>query len=127
MKLLNTDFLGATASTMCMMHCLATPFLFIAKSCTTAACIDAPYWWYWIDFIFLSISFFAVYKTTKTNNYPSINYALWISWSVLFFIILNEYLKLLTIPEITIYFPGISLVILHLYQLKYCMWKSTDY
>ncbi len=31
-----SDIVGAVASGLCALHCIATPFLFIAQSCSTS-------------------------------------------------------------------------------------------
>jgi|GEM_PF-3179353 len=51
-RILNADFIGAMSSGLCLMHCLATPFLFIAKACTATCCADTPSWWQLIDYLF---------------------------------------------------------------------------
>ena len=33
---LSSDLIGASASTLCTIHCLATPFIFFASTCTKA-------------------------------------------------------------------------------------------
>ena len=47
---INSDIIGASASTLCTIHCLATPFIFFASTCTQSCCASAPSWWVWIDF-----------------------------------------------------------------------------
>jgi len=118
--MLKVDGIGMTASLLCMAHCIATPFLFIAKSCSVSCCDASPTWWSWLDYLFLVVSFFAVWQTSKTTSKRWIRYALWVSWLLLFAIIVNEKLQLLPLPETTIYFPAVALVGLHFYNLKYC-------
>jgi len=65
-----SDFLGAVASSLCVIHCLG------------------------------------------------------ISWSTLFLLLLNEKLKLISLPEIAIYITGITLAALHIYNLKFCKCKT---
>ena len=64
---INSDLIGASASTLCTIHCLATPFLFLASTCSKSCCSGAPSWWLWLDYGFLIISFFAVYSSTKST------------------------------------------------------------
>lgn len=117
-----SDIFGATASFLCLIHCIATPFLFIAH----ASCIhdEVPSLWKSLDYIFLGVSFLAIYWSVKTTSKKWIKFALWASWGFLFLIILNEKIHLLSIPEYFIYFPSISLVFFHYYNLKYCKCKS---
>ncbi|MEO1032504.1 MAG: MerC domain-containing protein [Bacteroidota bacterium] len=116
----NSDIIGAFASSLCLIHCLATPFIFIAHAGTAACCADAPSWWKGIDLLFIGVSFFAVYWSTKNSSKPWMVNALWVSWIGLCLVIGNEKLHLLALPESIIYVPAIALVVLHLYNKKYC-------
>lgn len=117
---LKADTTGIIASTLCMIHCIATPFIFLAQSCTISCCSDAPSWWKWIDVAFLLISLFAIAHTSKQTTKIWVKSALWISWSLLLIIILNEQLQLLSLFKNAIFIPALMLVALHLYNLKYC-------
>ena len=114
------DVLGTLASSLCLIHCIATPFIFIAKSCSASCCSATPLWWRFIDYLFLVISFAAIYWTTKSTTLSWIKPILWFSWFMLFVIIINEKIGLLSLPDTIIYVPAISLVMLHLYNKKYC-------
>lgn len=117
---------GALASALCMVHCIATPFLFIAHTCAAGGCANTPIWWKGLDYLFLVIAFFAIYRSAKTTSQPLIKYGLWTSWVVLGFALLNEHLNLISLPEFAIYIPTIALVILHLYNHKYCQCKTDN-
>ena len=121
-----TDNIGILASTLCMIHCLATPFLFIAKSCSASCCEASPNWWSSLDFIFLIVSFFAIYQSNKNSSKTYIKYALWVSWTVLFAVLLNEKFQIIALVESAIYIPAILLVFLHIYNLKYCQCKTEN-
>lgn len=115
-----TDLVGAVASGLCLIHCVATPFIFVVQSCSATCCEASPLWWKWIDYIFLIISFFAVYQSSHNTNKIWIGRALWISWFILFGILLNERFGITDTPTYLIYIPAITLIILHLYSNKYC-------
>lgn len=119
-----SDKVGALASSLCMIHCVATPFVFIAQTCSSACCSSAPDWWIWIDYFFLAISFFAVYRSTQTTSKKYIKIALWISWIALFIAIVNERFLFVHLPHTFKYIAGISLVVIHLYNLKYCQCEN---
>lgn len=121
---LKPDNIGALASGLCLIHCLATPLLFLTQACHLNGCHDAPAWWKGIDYFFLIISFFAVYRSVKTTSNKNLAIALWVSWSALCFIILNETFSVIALPEYTIYIAALSLVALHLYNLRYCQCKD---
>ncbi len=122
MKMINlkSDVIGIAASALCMVHCIVTPFVFIAKTCSDVCCASAPTWWSWIDLSFLVISFFAIMHAVKHTSKQWMKYAMWTSWSFLLIVIANEQLELFTLFENAIYLPGLSLVALHFYNLKYC-------
>ncbi len=115
-----SDVLGAAASGLCLIHCLATPLLFIAQSCSMTCCEASPSWWSSLDYVFLIISFFAILRSNQTTSKVVIGRALWVSWGVLAFIILNERFDFIPLPEYAIYIPALALIILHLYNQKYC-------
>ncbi|MDA9907632.1 MerC domain-containing protein [Flavobacteriaceae bacterium] len=71
------DTIGAVASTLCVIHCLLTPILFAVQSYTAVHSEVAPLWWKNLDFIFITISFFAINQSTKNSSKKSIQYALW--------------------------------------------------
>lgn len=113
------DELGAVASGLCLIHCVATLFLFIVQSCSVGGCIETPVWWKFIYYIFLVISFFAIYRSTQTTASKWIKPALCMSWGLLCLIIINEKIAWFSIPEYGIYIPAIALITLHSDNRKY--------
>ena len=81
MKILNftssSDIIGASASAMCFIHCLVTPFLFVAYSNTVIIENTYPWWWGILDIVFLLISLFAVYWSTYNTSKQFIKYTFW--------------------------------------------------
>ena len=120
------DSLGALASGLCMIHCIATPFLFIASACTVSCCSATPLWWQWIDYAFLGISLFAVINVSKSSSNKFIKYGLWISWIGLFLFLLNAKFLWFSIPTNLKYVPALSLVTLHLYNLRFSKCKNDE-
>ena len=114
------DNIGIVAGFLCAIHCIATPFLFIAKACTATCCSDAPSWWLIIDYLFLIISFMAIFFTSKNLTIKWLKNAFWISWIVLLFTIANHSINIISLPKNSIYIPSILIVILHFYNLQFC-------
>ena len=123
---MSSDLIGATASTLCTIHCMATPFLFFASTCTKSCCNSAPLWWIWIDYAFLFISLFAVYKSTKNSSKFWINVILWSSWMALSFFIFMEQNTQLNLSDYYKYSSALSLAFFHVYNLKYCQCESEN-
>ncbi len=123
---INSDLIGASASTLCTIHCLATPFIFVASACTHSCCASAPTWWTAIDYIFLIISFFAVYRSTKTTSKTWIKPTLLISWIALFSFIILEHNSSIILSDLFKYSSALSLAGFHIYNMKYCQCKNDD-
>ena len=122
-KVIKSDNLGAFASGLCLIHCIATPFIFVAHTCS-ASCSGAPTWWSIVDYVFIAVSFLAIYWSVQTTSKDWVKYSLWASWAILLFVIINERLELISLMEQAIYVPALSLITLHLYNQKYC--QCTD-
>ncbi|KGL63471.1 hypothetical protein PHEL85_0507 [Polaribacter sp. Hel1_85] len=88
-------------------------------------CDGAPSWWKIIDYFFLVISFFAVYRSTQTTSSKWVKPALWFSWFTLFIIIINEKVAWFSLNEKAIYVSALALILLHLYNKKYCQCNTT--
>ncbi|MDC3301222.1 MerC domain-containing protein [Flavobacteriaceae bacterium] len=114
------DTIGAIVSTLCVVHCLLTPLLFVAQSYTATHSHEAPFWWKNLDYLFILISVIAVYESTKKSTNKLIKAGLWMSWIMLFLLILNEKLVWIELDEIITYSVALTLSILHIYNLNYC-------
>lgn len=119
-----SDSLGAVLGSLCLIHCIVTPFLFVAQACSSSCCDESPVWWQSMDYIFLALSFFAVYYSGRKSNKTIVKFALWISWLGLFVTVMNEKLAIVTLPEIYKHIIALTLVTLHLYNQKYCQCKD---
>ena len=118
---LRSDVLGTIASSLCLLHCLATP-LFFTLDFTTSIVGAKKYslWWGSLDILFISISLLAVFWSARNTSKQWMKYALWISWAMLAAIILNEKFHIIELVVELIYLPSIALVFLHIYNRKYC-------
>jgi len=128
MKLIikNSDSIGAVTSGLCMLHCFATPFLFLSQSSLIFISIDFTLSWFLLNYIFLSVSFLAIYYSVKNSTNIFIKIFLYLFWAVLSGLIINESLEIFSIPEAATYFSASSLICLHIYNLKYCRCDNED-
>lgn len=114
-----SDLFGAIASALCLIHCIITPFLFIAHSCS-ASCAASPTWWKALNYLFLGIALVAIYYTNKNISKQWVKTSFYVCWVLLLFVILNETQGFVSIPEWVNYIPPVALIGLHLYSRKYC-------
>jgi len=121
-----SDIVGAFASGLCVVHCLLTPFLFVAQTCPISGCCeaDSPSWWSSLDYIFIGITFFAVYFSARKSSRTWVKYALYASWVVLSLLVINEKMAFAAIAEPWKYAAAFTLIGLHYYNLRY--WKCED-
>lgn len=121
----NSDYSGAIASTLCLLHCMATPFLFFAQSTSFKnLCHTAPAWWQAIDYLFLVITFFAVRQSSNNSSKEFMKYILYGTWAALTLLTLNENIHLFNVTVFLKYMAALSLISAHLYNLKFCQCKG---
>ena len=120
----SADNVGMASSSLCLVHCILTPFIFIAQACSVSCCANSPTWWKAIDFIFLIISFAAVYFAAKNSSKSWVRITLYALFGLLSLFIINEHAGNLQLPRLMFYTPAFLLFALHLYNKKYC--QCTD-
>lgn len=120
------DSLGAIAGILCLIHCIATPFLFVAMAGSATHIAEAPIWWTSISYLFIFISFIAVFRTVQTTSRSFMKPLFWISWLLLSFVLINEQFYWFQIAEIFSYAAASLLIGLHVYNLKFCQCKEND-
>ncbi len=114
----NSDYLGVISSLVCLAHCILTPLLFLSQA--TIVSHEVPMIWQLLNYIFITLSFIAVYFSSKKTTKIFIKMGFWINWSLLFLCILNESIEAFSVPELFMYIFAASLCLLHIYSLKYC-------
>lgn len=117
---LNADRVGMLSSSICLVHCALTPFIFIAKSCSAACCMDAPLWWKLIDVFFILLAIWAVRGATKNAKGVFFPLIMWFAVILLSAIVLNEHLNWIDLPVYSIYVPAAILIGGHFYNHRYC-------
>lgn len=120
----SADNIGMASSSLCLVHCIATPFFFIAQACTLSCCADSPVWWKAIDFLFLVVSFVAVFFAAKNSSKSWVRVTFYVLFGLLGFFIINEHAGSLQLHRIMLYIPAFLLFALHLYNKKYCQCKN---
>lgn len=115
-----SDYFGILASGLCLIHCFATPLIFIVKSCSSACCEETPIWWRTIDYLFVVISLIAVSQAFKASKNKLIKLGLVISWFALLTLILNETFIMFSVFKNAVFIPAFLLILLHIYNIKTC-------
>jgi hypothetical protein len=118
------DLFGAFASFLCFIHCLFTPFIFVAQSGLHE--VEGPGWWKYLDILFLVLSLLAIYWAAKNTSKRWVSFAFYFLWLLLAFIVINEKMEFRELPEALIYVPTTLLIALHLYNRKYCRCADDD-
>lgn len=116
----NNDIYGIIVCTLCVLHCFATPLIFLSVAASNDNNISPLLLWKDLDYLFLVMSLFIVYNSAKNTTKPIMKYILRISWLVLFLVISNEKIDVFHIPELVTYITSINLAVVHLYNYKYC-------
>ena len=125
----SSDYIGAAASFLCVIHCMATPLIFVIQSCTTtnSCCDSAPLWWSAIDYMFIGITFIAVHQSSKNTSKDIMRVLLYGTWAVLTLVIINEKLSIWLISAIWKYLAALLMITTHMYNLKFCQCKKDSY
>jgi hypothetical protein len=116
----NIDIYGIIVCTLCVLHCIATPLIFISVAASNDNKISPLFLWKNLDYLFLVISLFIVYNSAKNTIKPIMKYLLGISWLILFLVITNEKICVLHLPELVTYVTSLNLAVIHLYNYRYC-------
>ena len=115
-----SDYIGASASGVCFIHCLATPILFLSQASLVSIGNEMLFLWQSLNFFLLTISAIAVYYSIKNSSNLSVNTLLFLTWFILLCLIITEVFEIFSVPEFYSYITAISLSGLHIYNLKYC-------
>lgn len=124
-----SDAIGVLASSLCLVHCFITPLVFVIQACTQSCCsaeAGVPGWWLILDYVFLAISFLAILWSSQNTSKKWMRIALWVSWSGLLLVVVNERTNGIELNQYLGYIPALSLVFLHLYNRKYCSCNESE-
>lgn len=120
LKIQKSDFLGVMSSSLCLLHCIATPLLYTLKASSFCCSASTPLWWKLLDYFFLVISLIAVLWSIKHSFKPWIKFAFCVSWLILALVILNETYQFISFTKYAIYILAFSLIVLHVINTRYC-------
>ena len=123
-SLKNSDNIGILSSTLCFIHCLATPIIYITYTGLFNQIEYLSLSWKGINLVFVIFSLIAVNRSTKKTTSKIIKPIFWISWSLLFFVLLNEEVKFFELPELVSYVSALNLAGIHIYNLNFCGCKD---
>lgn len=111
-----SDWLGVASASLCVVHCLLTPFLLLIASSFS--------WWHEVSYLFLLISFFAAFEASKHTESRIALRLIWLSFTLLTLCILFEdefhFLHAMS------YLASFGLIGGHLYNLHYCKKCTRD-
>jgi hypothetical protein len=119
-SLKNPDLLGVVASSLCLIHCVLTPFLFFSSVLVVISPHgnegEIPLFWKALEIIFLIISFWSVRQAKRKSLQSWIGYGLYLVWTILAITVISELLHVLFLGDYLKYIAVIVLIILHLYN-----------
>ena len=125
-KTISSDHLGILTNVACMLHCLATPLLFVTQAQVSTLTLEVPFFWIFINYLFLFVSLAAISRSVQNSSNSYVKIFLISTWIFLGFFILNENFEIFNIPEFFTYLAAITLSALHFYNLKYCSCKDDE-
>ena len=122
----NSDNLGILSSSLCFIHCFITPFVYMSFASLFSQNDFLSFSWKGINIIFIVFSLIAVNRSTKKTTSKIIKPIFWFSWSFLFFVLFNEEVKFIELPELVSYLSALNLAGVHVYNLKFCRCKDEN-
>ncbi len=117
------DFFGAAVSSLCLIHCVLTPFVFVAKPILDGVGVHSGHehtgWWGMLDPVFLTLSLLAVWYAAYHTPFLKIRLLFWAFWIVFATGLLLE-MNASPIGEWLMYAGSIALATTHVFNYRYC-------
>jgi hypothetical protein len=113
------DYIGIASSGLCFVHCISIPTLLFLQQYyqqNTGNITIGEGGFYW-DYLFVLVSFIAVYVSTQNTDSSKIKIALWSFFILFAFAILFE--EDIENLEFLGYFSSVGLMITHFLNIKY--------
>ena len=117
----NPDLIGILASSLCLIHCVITPFLFLSNFLivieTSGGKQEVLHLWKVLEFGFLILSIWAIYRVTRQKKTLWISYAMYTAWMFLALSVLLELADVHFFQDNPKYIAAAVLIIVHLYHI----------
>lgn len=104
------DVVGILSSSLCIVHCMAMPFLIA----TGVSILSNE----WLTYLFIIISFFSIYKATKNCVNLKVGALLWVSFFG--FLLTTFFHEQSHVIHLLNYVFAFAIVVGHVLNIKYC-------
>ncbi|MFB0946900.1 MAG: hypothetical protein ACI9V1_001867 [Spirosomataceae bacterium] len=112
----NSNYMGIASATLCVVHCILTPFLILI--------VSKYEWWGNLTFLFLAISLYAVHDAIRSKPPKHILWLICGSYALMAgFLLLEEAWSL---AEPLSYIASLGLVVGHILNIRYCKHCTND-
>jgi MerC mercury resistance protein len=118
---LKSDYIGILSAGLCLVHCILLPIFFAMRSINFEHEVEGGFKW---DYVFLVLSFYAVYHSAKHSPSALIKKVLWGLFSILTACIFLESIS--EIFEYLIILASLGLVAVHFVNLRHCQRCATQ-
>ncbi len=115
-RVIYADWLGISASGLCLIHCALTPLLFTAKPLYYGMIgrqVHNHGAWAALDYVFLILSFLAVWYAARNTSFITLKWVLWAAWIAFTIGLLLESMHL-AFGHWLMYVGSITLVMAHI-------------
>lgn len=102
--------MGIASATLCVAHCILTPFLILL--------VSRYEWWENLTYLFLAVSFYAVYGAIKTKPPKHVLFLICGGYALLTLFLLLE--GMWPFAEPLSYVASFGLVVGHTLNIKHC-------
>jgi MerC mercury resistance protein len=108
------DYIGIMGSFLCLIHCIATPFLLMSS-----AWLKQSESFHSLDYVFIAVNIVAVYFASRNHHSTSlISKSLWVFLGIFTVAILFE--ESGTFFEYLGYFASLGLITTHFLNIRHC-------
>ena len=113
----NSDKIGVFTSILCLIHCLAAPFLYLLVGKSS----QINTWYGSIDIVLITVSFIAIYRSARLSARRYMQIGFYTLWILLLTSVLNERVHWIKIPDFFTYVFSIGLAIWHMLNRRFCL------